>query len=130
MRCMLLLHLKQTIYCNSLLYGCRKMHLKELLIICSDTGPRIVTRTRKLCEHIIYLTFTGFLLVITLFLNLFCQFSNHLFNTLPPSNLADSYRRPSRNLWSASQQLLEQPRKLTGKRLFQCAPLTSGTHYH
>ena len=53
-------------------------------------------------------------------------------NNLPPSYLADrlSYQRRSRNLWSASQQLLEQPRKLTGTRLFRSAPLNCGTHYH
>ena len=42
------------------------------------TAPRMVTRTRKLCEYIIHLTFTGFLLAIMLFLNYFCQFSTHL----------------------------------------------------
>ena len=60
---------------------------------------------------------------------LFFFFFKSLYN-LPPSYLADSYRRPSRNLWSASQQLLEQPQKLTGTRLFQCVPLNCGTHYH
>ena len=53
-------------------------------------------------------------------------------NNLPPSYLADrlSYQRHCRNLWSASQQLLEQPRKLRGTRLLQSAPLNCGTHYH
>ena len=114
--------------CNSLLCGCRRMHLKEILIICSEHCPRIITQTRKLCEHIIYLTLTGFLLAIMLFLNFFCQFSNHLI-TFPPSYPA-IYQRHFRNFLSASQKLLEQPRKLTGTRLFQCEPLNCGTHYH
>ncbi|CAH3191528.1 unnamed protein product [Porites evermanni] len=58
------------------------MHLKELLIICSEHCPQDLFKS---------------------------------INNLPPSYLADrlSYQRPSRNLWSTSQQLLE-PRKLTG----------------
>ena len=81
-------------------------------------------------EKIRYLTFTGFLLAIMLFLNFFWQFSNHLI-TVPPSYLADKlgYQRHSRNLWSAFQKRLE-PRKLTGTMLFQCEPLNCGTHYH
>ena len=126
---MLLLHLKQTINCNSLLYGCRKMHLKELLIICSEHCPQDrysdsqTLRTHHLFDF--HWLPVSYHVVFKLFSSVFKSLNN-----LPPSYLADIYRRPSRNLWSASQQLLEQPRKLTGKRLFQCAPLNCGTHYH
>ena len=117
LQCVLLLHLKQTINCNSLLYGCRKMHLTELLIICSEHCPQDrysdsqTLRTHHLFDlHWLPVSYhVVFKLILSVFKSL---------NNLPPSYPADSYRRPSRNLWSASQQLLEQPQKLTGKRLF------------
>ena len=62
-------------YCNSLLYGCRKVQLKKLQYV-QNTATRIFTQTRKF-DHTtpVYLTFTDFLLVIILFLKFF---SNHV----------------------------------------------------
>ena len=59
-------------YCNSLLYGCRKVQLKKLQYV-QNTATRIFTQTRKF-DHItpVYLTFTDFLLVIILFLKFLC----------------------------------------------------------
>ena len=61
-------------YCNSLLHGCRKMQLKKLQYV-QNAAARIVTvvtQTRKLYPlRLFYLTFTGFLLVIVLFLKFF-----------------------------------------------------------
>ena len=36
-------------YCNSLLYGCRKMQLKKLQYV-QNAAARIVTQTRKFCH--------------------------------------------------------------------------------
>ena len=59
-------------YCNSLLYGCRKVQLKKLQYV-QNTASRIFTQTCKF-DHItpVYLTFTDFLLVIILFLKFLC----------------------------------------------------------
>ena len=48
-------------YCNSLLYGCRKMQLKKLQYV----------QNTLITLHLFYLTFTGFLLVIVLFWKFF-----------------------------------------------------------
>ena len=59
-------------YCNSLLYGWRKMQLKKLQYV-QNTAARIITQTRKFVTlRLFYLTFTGFLLVIVKFLKFFC----------------------------------------------------------
>ena len=59
-------------YCNSLLYGFRKMQLKKLQYV-QNTAATIITRTRKFDHITPFLSdFTGFLLVIVLFSNLFC----------------------------------------------------------
>ncbi|CAH3199387.1 unnamed protein product, partial [Porites evermanni] len=63
------------------------MHLKERLIIRSEHYPQ---DRYSDSYHVV------FKLILSVFKSLY---------NLPPSYLADSYRRPSRNLWSASQQL-------------------------
>ncbi|CAH3046795.1 unnamed protein product [Porites evermanni] len=65
------------------------MHLKELLIIRSEHCPQ---DRYSDSYHVV------FKLILSVSISL---------NNLPPrpSYLADSYRRPSRNLWSSSQQL-------------------------
>ena len=61
-------------YCNSLLYGCRKMQFKKLQYV-QNTAARIVRALLRLVNlitlRLFYLTFTGFLLVIVLFLKFF-----------------------------------------------------------
>ena len=114
-------------YCNSSLYGCRKMQLKKLQHV-QNTAARIVTQTRKF-DHITPVLFdlhwfpvsyrTVFKILLLVFKSL---------NNLSPSYLADrlSYQSHSRNLRSASQQVLEQPRSFTktyGDKAFSvCAP--------
>ena len=60
-------------YCNSLLYGCRKTQLKKLQYV-QNTAARIVTHrlVNLITLRLSYLTFTGFRLVIVLFLKFFC----------------------------------------------------------
>ena len=59
-------------YCNSLLYGCRKTQLKKLQYV-QNTAARILLRLVNLITlRLSYLTFTGFRLVIVLFLKFFC----------------------------------------------------------
>ena len=60
-------------YCNSLLYGCRKTQLKKLQYV-QNTPARIVTHrlVNLITLRLSYLTFTGFQLVIVLFLKFFC----------------------------------------------------------
>ena len=61
-------------YCNSLLYGCRKMQFKKLQYV-QNTAARIVRALLRLVNlitlRLFYLTFTGSLLVIVLFLKFF-----------------------------------------------------------
>ena len=57
-------------YCNSVLYGCRKMQLKKLQYV-QNTVARIVTRTRKF-DHITPVLSDLQTLVIVLFLKFFC----------------------------------------------------------
>ena len=104
-------------YCNSLLYGWRKMQLKKLQYV-QNTAARIITQTCKFAHITPVLLDLHWLpvLVMLVFKSL---------NNLSASYLADR-QLLSRNLWSTSKQLLEQRRsftKLTGTRLFQCVPL-------
>ena len=111
-------------YCNSLLYGCRKMQLKKLQYV-QNAAARIVTQTRKF-----YLTFidlhwlpVSYRIVFKVLLLVFKSLNN-----LSPSYLADrlSYQSHARNLRSASKELLECPRSVTktyGNKAFSvCAP--------
>ena len=65
-------------YCNSSLYGCRKMQLKKLQHV-QNTAARIVTQTRKF-DHITPVLFDLHWLPVSyrIVLLFFCQFSNHL----------------------------------------------------
>ena len=90
----------------------------------------IITQTHKF-DHITPVLFdlhSGFLLVIVLFWKLSLLLVFKSLNDLSPSYLADrlSYQSHSRNLRSASKQLLEQPRSFTktyGDKAFSvCAP--------
>ena len=109
-------------YCNSLLYGCRKMQLKKLQYV-QNTAARIITRTRKF-DHItpvladLHWLPVSYRIVFKILLLAFKSLNN-----LSPSYLADrlSYQSHSRNLRSSSRQLLEQPRSFTktyGDRAF------------
>ena len=98
-------------YCNFFLYICRKMQLKKLQYV-KNTAARIVTQTRKF-DHITPVLFDLHWLPVsyrTVFKILLLVFKS--LNNLSPSYLADrlSYQSHSRNLRSASKQLLEQPR--------------------
>ena len=55
-------------HCNSLLYGCRKMRLKMFRTLQPESLLRLVN---LITLRLFYLTFTGFLLVIVLFLKFF-----------------------------------------------------------
>ena len=98
-------------FCNSLLYGCMKMRLKKLQYV-QNAAARIVTQTRKF-DHITPVLFdlhwlpVSYRIVFKVLLLVFKSLNN-----LSPSYLADrlSYQSHSRNLRSASKQLLEQPR--------------------
>ena len=95
-------------YCNSLLYGCRKMQFKKLQYV-QNTAARIVTQTRKF-DHITPVLFdlhwlpVSYRIVFKILLLVFKSLNN-----LSPSYLADrlSYQSHSRNLRSASKELLE-----------------------
>ena len=101
-------------YCNSLLYSCRKTHLKKVQYV-QNTAARIVTQTRKF-DHITPVLYnlhwppvsyrTVFKILLLVFKSL---------NNLFPSYLADrlSYQSHSRVLRSASKQLLDQPWSIT-----------------
>ena len=114
-------------YCNSFLYGCRKMQLKRLQYV-QSTAARIITQTRKF-DHItpvlsdLHWLPVSYRIVFKILLLVFKSLNN-----LSPSYLADrlSYQSHSRNLWSASKQLLEQPRSFTktyrDKAFSVCAP--------
>ena len=110
-------------YCNSLLYGCRKMQLKKLQYV-QNTAARIITRTRKFDHITPVLSDLHWLPVSYRFV-----FKILLLVFKSPSYLADrlSYQSHSRNLRSSSRQLLEQPRSFTktyGDRAFSvCAPI-------
>ena len=59
-------------YCNSLLYGCRKTQLMSLNTF-RTLPPELLLRLVNLITlRLSYLTFTGFRLVIVLFLKFFC----------------------------------------------------------
>ena len=95
-------------YCNSLLYGCRKMQLKKLQYA-QNTAARIVTQTRTF-DHITPVLFdlhwlpVSYRIVFKVLLLVFKSLNN-----LSPSYLADrlSYQSHARNLRSASKELLE-----------------------
>ena len=95
-------------YCNSLLYGCRKMQLKKLQYV-QNTAARIVTQTRTF-DHITPVLFdlhwlpVSYRIVFKVLLLVFKSLNN-----LSPSYLADrlSYQSHARNLRSASKELLE-----------------------
>ena len=101
-------------YCNSLLYGCRKIQLKKLQYV-QNTAARIVSQTRKF-DHITPVLFdlhwpsVSYRSVLKILLLVFKSLNN-----LSPSSLVDrlSYQLQSRNLRSASSQVLEQPRSFT-----------------
>ena len=101
-------------YCNSLLYSCRKTHLKKVQYV-QNTAARIVTQTRKF-DHITPVLFdlhwlpVSYRIVFKILLLVFKSL-----NKLSPSFLADrlSYQSHSRVLRSASKQLLDQPRSIT-----------------
>ena len=90
------------------------MQLKKLQYV-QNTAARIVTQTRKF-EHITPVLFDrhwfplSYRIVFKIFLLVF-----KLLNNLSPNYLAGrlSYQSHSRNLRSASKQLLEQPRSFT-----------------
>ena len=90
-------------YCNSLLYGCRKMQLKKLQYV-QNAAARIITRTRK-CDHItpvlsdLHWLPVSYRIVFKILLLVFKSLNN-----LSPSYLADrlSYQSHSRNLRSSS----------------------------
>ena len=114
-------------YCNSLLYGCGKTHLRKLQYV-QNAAARIVTQTRKF-NHItpvlsdLHWLPVSYCIVFKILLLVFKSFNN-----LSPSYLADrlSYQSHSWNLRSAFKQLLEQPRsfkKTYGDMAFSvCAP--------
>ena len=116
-------------YCNSLLYGCKKMQLKKLQYVQNtQAATRIITRTRKF-DHItpvlsdLHGLPVSYRFVFKIILLVFKSLNN-----LSPSYLADrlSYQSHSRNLRSSSRQLLKQPRSFTkiyGEGAFSvCAP--------
>ena len=124
-------------YCNSLLYGCRKMQFKKLQYV-QNTAARIVRALLRLVNlitlRLFYFTFTGSLLVIVLFLKFFYQFSNHLitfhlaiWRTDLVINRIPGTCGPH---LSRCQNNLDHSRKLTGTRLSQCVPLKWGIRYH
>ena len=114
-------------YCNSLLYGCRKMQLKKLQYV-QNTAARIITQTRKF-DHItpvlsdLHWLPVNYRFVFKIILLVFKSLNN-----LSPSYLADrlSYQSYSRNLRSSSRQLLKQPRSfkknLWGQGFFSVCP--------
>ena len=114
-------------YCNSLLYGCRKVQLKKLQYV-QNTAARIITQTRKFDHITPVLSDLHWLPVSFVLFFLLLVFKS--LNNLSPSYLADrlSYQSHSRNLRSASRQLLEQPRSFTttyGDKAFSvCAPFS------
>ena len=103
------------------------MQLKKLQYV-QNTAARIVTQTRKF-DHITPVLFdlhwlpVSYRIVFKILLLVFKSLNN-----LSPSYLADrlSYQSHSRNLRSASKQLLEQPwsfMKTYGNKAFSvCAP--------
>ena len=113
-------------YCNSLLYGCRKMQLRKLQYV-QNTAARIITRTRKFDHITPVLSDLHWLPVSYSFVFKFFLLVFKTRNNSPPSYLADrlSSQSHSRNLRSSSR-LLEQPQsfmKTYGDRAFSvCAP--------
>ena len=107
-------------YCNSLLYGCRKMQVKKLQYV-QNTAARIITRPRKF-DHIapvlsdLHWLPVGYRFVLKILLLVFKSLNN----------LSPSYQSHSTNLRSSSRQLLEQPQSFTktyGDRAFSvCTP--------
>ena len=65
-------------YCNSLLYSCRKTHLKKVQYV-QNTAARTVTQTRKF-DHITPVLYDFHWLPVSYctVLKFFCWFSNHL----------------------------------------------------
>ena len=114
-------------YCNSLLYGCRKMQLKKLQYV-QNTTARIITQTRKF-DHItpvlsdLHWLPVSYRIVFKILLLVFKSLNN-----LSPNYLADRlcYQSHSRNLRSTSKRLLEQPLSFTktnGDKAFSvCVP--------
>ena len=84
-------------YCNSLLYGCRKMQLKKLQYV-QNTATRIVTQTRKF-DHITPVLFdlhwlpVSYRIVFKILLLVFKSLNN-----LSPSYLADRLSYQSHSL--------------------------------
>ena len=76
-------------YCNSLLYGCRKMQLKKLKYVQNTAAAKIVTQTRKF-DHIAPVLFdlhwlpVSYRIVFKILLLVFKSLNN-----LSPSYLAD-----------------------------------------
>ena len=123
-------------YCNSLLYGCRKMQLKKLQHV-QNTAARIVSQTRKF-DHItpvlsdLHWLPVSYRIVFKILLLVFktlilITFHLAIWRTDLVINRIPGTCGPH---LSSCWNNLDHSRKLTGTRLFQCVPLNCGIHYH